>query len=85
MLDLLRQAGMDARGDAARPFDHGAWVPLMHLFPQADLPVVQLALPWAPGRPRCMPWRGPARPARAGVLLAGLGSMTHNLAEFFGV
>ncbi len=85
VLDLLRQAGMDARGDAARPFDHGAWVPLMHLFPQADLPVVQLALPLGAGPAEVHALGAALRGLRAqGVLLAGSGSMTHNLAEFFG-
>lgn len=45
VVSLLQAAGSDAQGDAQRPFDHGAWVPLMHLFPAADLPVVQVALP----------------------------------------
>jgi 4,5-DOPA dioxygenase extradiol len=58
---------------------------LMHLFPQADVPVVQLALPagWGPQQVFAM---GQAlQPLRErGVLLIGTGSMTHNLAEFFG-
>lgn len=85
VLDLLRQAGMDARGDAARPFDHGAWVPLMHLFPQADVPVVQLALPVGAGPAQVHALGAALRPlAQQGVLLVGTGSMTHNLAEFMG-
>lgn len=83
--DLLGRQGVEALVDAERPFDHGAWVPLMHLFPQADVPVVQLALPagWSPQQVFAM---GQAlQPLRErGVLLVGTGSMTHNLAEFFG-
>lgn len=83
--DLLHRQGIEAGADAKRPFDHGAWVPLMHLFPQADVPVVQLALPaaWSPAQVFAM---GQAlRPLRErGVLVVGTGSMTHNLSEFFG-
>ena len=82
---LLRGNGIEVQSDPKRPFDHGAWVPLMHLFPQADVPVVQLALPagWGPVQVYAM---GQAlQPLRErGVLLVGTGSMTHNLSEFFG-
>lgn len=83
--ELLREQGIEAQPDPKRPFDHGAWVPLMHLFPQHDVPVVQVALPagWSPAQVYAM---GQAlRPLRErGVLLVGTGSMTHNLSEFFG-
>ncbi|MDB5947520.1 MAG: Extradiol ring-cleavage dioxygenase, class enzyme subunit [Ramlibacter sp.] len=82
---LLRAQGIEAQPDPQRPFDHGAWVPLMHLFPQADVPVVQVALPagWGPAQVYAM---GQAlQPLRErGVLVIGTGSMTHNLSEFFG-
>lgn len=82
---LLERAGIVAQAHAERPLDHGAWVPLMHVFPQADVPVVQVALPagagplevWAVGR-ALQGLRD------SGVLVMGSGSMTHNLAEFFG-
>ena len=85
VLGLLAAAGVAAQGDAQRPFDHGAWVPLMHLFPQADVPVVQLALPVGAGPAQVHALGAALRPlAQQGVLLVGTGSMTHNLAEFMG-
>ncbi len=85
VLGLLQAAGVAAQGDAARPFDHGAWVPLMHLFPGADLPVVQVALPTDAGPAEVYALGAALRGLRdKGVLVIGSGSMTHNLAEFFG-
>lgn len=85
VLRLLQAAGIDAVSDGQRPLDHGAWVPLMHLFPDANVPVVQVALPggWGPAEVYAM---GVALQGlrECGVLLVGSGSMTHNLGEFRG-
>lgn len=81
----LAQAGIAATLNPERPLDHGAWVPLMHLLPQADVPVVQLALP-VDADARAVYALGQAlQDLRSqGVLLVSSGSMTHNLREFFG-
>lgn len=85
VLQLLQAAGLPAQADRQRPFDHGAWVPLMHLFPQADVPVVQLSLPASAGPEDVLALGQVLAPLRdQGVLLLGSGSMTHNLSEFFG-
>lgn len=85
VLALLQGAGIDAQPDDKRPFDHGAWVPLMHLFPQANVPVVQVALPTSAGPKEVYAMGAALQSLRAqGVLVMGSGSMTHNLAEFFG-
>lgn len=41
---LLAQAGVTTREDASRGFDHGTFVPLSLMFPEADVPVVMLSL-----------------------------------------
>ena len=80
VIALLQSAGMAAQGDAERPFDHGAWVPLMHLFAQADLPVVQVALPSQAGPAEVYAMGVALRSLRqSGVLVMGLGSMSHIL------
>lgn len=82
---LLKAAGIAALADPERPLDHGAWVPLMHLFPAADVPVVQVALPLQAGPPEVLALGRALQGLReSGVLVIGSGSMTHNLGEYFG-
>lgn len=41
---LLEQAGLQARTDPDRGYDHGVFIPLKLAFPEADVPVIQLSL-----------------------------------------
>lgn len=85
VLAALQVAGIAAKADDTRPFDHGTWVPLMHLLPEARVPVVQVALPIGYGPREVYAMGAALEGLRArGVLVMGSGSMTHNLSEFFG-
>lgn len=79
---MLKADGLPARIDAKRPFDHGVWVPLSLMYPQADIPVVQVSLPTR-GGPALQTRVGHALASlrEHGVLLIGSGSITHNLRE----
>jgi 4,5-DOPA dioxygenase extradiol len=79
---LLLAAGIDCASDDQRPYDHGAWVPLMHLFPKADVPVVQLSLPayFSPAQLVAL-GKALASLREQGVLIIASGTMTHNLSE----
>ncbi|WP_439884569.1 DODA-type extradiol aromatic ring-opening family dioxygenase [Pseudomonas syringae] len=82
VVELLAASDLPARIDSRRPFDHGIWVPLSLMYPQADIPVVQISLPSRQG-PELQTRVGKALAGlRAdGVLIIGSGSITHNLGE----
>ena len=78
-VELLTKAGIPCAGEM-RGLDHGAWCPLMLMFPRADVPVTQLSI---------QPMRGPAHHFAVGqalraltaedVLVLGSGGAVHNL------
>lgn len=79
---MLGNAGLSVTLDETRGFDHGAWVPLMHMIPAADLPVFQISMPRWLNATEALAFGRCLMPLRAkGVMLVGSGSLTHNLTD----
>ncbi len=79
VVKVLQSAGWHSRFESGRGLDHGAWTPLKLAWPAADIPVIEVSVPFVP--PQDLFQLGKAlRPLRDdGFLLAGSGGIVHNL------
>jgi 4,5-DOPA dioxygenase extradiol len=80
--NLILAAGMDCVADNVRGLDHGVWAPLCLIYPDAEVPIVQLSIqPGLGTRHHVELGRALAPLTSEGILLIASGGVTHNLSQ----
>jgi 4,5-DOPA dioxygenase extradiol len=84
MVERLHDAGIGAALDKTRPFDHGVFVPLMMMFPDADIPVIPISVLRSQNAAEHIAMgRALSEFRKEGVLFVGSGMTMHNF-KYFG-
>lgn len=82
ILTLFADAGLNAHANSTRPRDHGVWMPLLHMYPEAEIPVIEISLPMNLTSHEIYSVGNALKILREKqILLIGSGSITHNLRE----
>ncbi|MEB3767706.1 class III extradiol ring-cleavage dioxygenase [Acinetobacter sp. MD2] len=80
ILALLAQSDIPAHANSTRPRDHAVWMPLLHMYPEADIPVIEISLPrYASAHALYRLGQVMAVLRQQQILVIGSGSITHNL------
>jgi 4,5-DOPA dioxygenase extradiol len=79
-VEALLSTNADVERSGRTGNDHTTWMPLLHLFPDADVPVLELALPFARDQALFDLGRALGELRHERILIHCSGQMTHNLA-----